>query len=354
MSGVDDALDTLLLPFETRQLQWSDDAMFMRARYGASLSQIADERLTCVQSFKPEAEILRRAGFKVSPSIELSSRKYSLILMLPPRQRDEARALFAQAISMLKPEGVVIASAGNNEGARSLESDLEKLCGNVNTLSKNKCRVFWSSPSEHTIDATLLSDWSTGDLSRPILNGRYISRPGIFAWDRIDIASALLAQNLPIGLSGSAADLGAGFGFLSDALLERCQSIVALDVYEAEHRALELAQTNLAQYQSRLPIEYHWHDVTAGLNSKYDIIITNPPFHTQASIDRPDIGRRFITVAGQSLKPGGQLWLVANRHLPYEQVLVDGFDSVNVVTQQQGFKIIVATRSAHEIKRPRK
>jgi 16S rRNA (guanine1207-N2)-methyltransferase len=78
----------------------------------------------------------------------------------------------------------------------------------------------------------------------------------------------------------------------------------------------------------------------------YDVIVTNPPFHAQGSMDRPDIGRRFITIAAQSLRPGGQLWLVANRHLPYEAVLVDGFQSVNVVTQQQGFKIVVATRAA--------
>jgi len=44
------------------------------------------------------------------------------------------------------------------------------------------------------------------------------------------------------------------------------------------------------------------------------------------------------------------LWLVANRHLPYEQVLSDSFDSVRTVVQQHGYKIIAAVRSKKPMK----
>ncbi len=346
MIATDDALETLLLPFLSGQLQWSDDALFLRARYGASLSKLANQQLTCEQSFKPEAELLQRASFNVTPMLQdKEGGKFSLVLILPTRQRDEARALFARAITLLKPNGVVIAAAGNNEGARSLEDDLEKLIGSVNTLSKNKCRVFWSIPQSQTINQQLLSQWNQIDAIRPVLNGKYMSRPGVFAWDRIDIASSLLAQYLPSSLSGTAADLGAGFGYLGDELLKKCAGITALNVYEAEYRALQLSKLNLEKYTSRVPIVYHWHDVTSGLHDKYDVIVTNPPFHTQNRMDRPDIGRRFITVAAQSLNPGGQLWLVANRHLPYEEVLADGFDGIKVIAQEQGFKVIAAAKS---------
>ncbi len=43
----------------------------------------------------------------------------------------------------------------------------------------------------------------------------FLSRPGVFAWDRIDPASALLAEHLPADLAGRAADLGAGYGFVA-------------------------------------------------------------------------------------------------------------------------------------------
>lgn len=346
MTGSDDALQTLLLPFLTGQLQWNNDALFLRARYDASLSLLASKQIICEQSFKPEAEMLQRAGFNVSPEVSHDDdKKFSLVLILPPRQRDEAKALFARAMSSLRPNGVVIAAVSNNDGARSLEDDLAKLAGGINTHSKNKCRVFWSMSNHAPIDEGLPSKWKALDQSRPILNGRYVSRPGVFAWDRIDMASALLAKHLPADLNGNAADLGAGFGYLSDELLQRSAGIKSLHVYEAEHRALQLSKINLARHEPRVAINYHWHDVTTGLPQQYDVIVTNPPFHVQGSRERSDIGRRFIAVAAQSLNPCGKLFLVANRHLPYEQALADGFDSMKVLTEQQGFKVIVATKN---------
>jgi 16S rRNA (guanine1207-N2)-methyltransferase len=133
--------------------------------------------------------------------------------------------------------------------------------------------------------------------------------------------------------------------FPADSLLERCARITALDVYEAERRALDLARRNLAPLESRAAIRYCWHDVTAGLTASYDTIVCNPPFHTHARADRPDVGRRFIAAAAQGLRSGGRLWLVANRHLPYEQALGAGFAQVRIVTQQHGFKIVEATKA---------
>ena len=93
-----------------------------------------------------------------------------------------------------------------------------------------------------------------------------------------------------------------------------------------------------------MPLAFHWHDVTAGLPARYDVIVANPPFHAQGRADRPDIGRAFIAAAADALDPCGRLWLVANRHLPYEAVLDARFAEVRTVAQAQGFKVIAATR----------
>ncbi len=339
----DVALETLFLPFGEGRLQWPESgAMFLRARDGWPLHQQPWPGLVCEQSFKPEADALSQAGFAVNKAH--AGGTYELVLVLPPRQRDEARALMSRAVAMTRPGGRVIACQSNDEGARSAEADLARLAGNVESMSKHKCRVFWTAPLAH-VNASLIDEWRELDAVRPVVDGSFVSRPGLFAWDRIDVASALLVEQLPEKLAGRAADLGAGFGYLSAGLLARCPGITSLDVYEAEKRALDLARINLQRFEDRAELQYRWHDVSAGLPDSYDVIVTNPPFHAQRGIDRPDIGRRFIAVAAESLRPGGRLWLVANRHLPYEAVLTGIFTSVRTVVQAHGYKIIEAVRS---------
>ena len=340
------ALESLWLPFANGLLEWPAHAgaLFLRARDGWPLRQRAWPGLVCEQSFKPQADALRQAGFALADADDATL--FPLVLVLPPRQREEARALLARAIARTAPGGRVLACMPNSEGARSGEADLARLAGPLQVLSKHHCRVFWSGPLHGAADPALAREWASLDAPRPILDGRYRSRPGVFAWDRIDPASALLAAQLPSDLAGQGADVGAGWGYLASEVLARCPGVTALDLYEAEGRALELARGNLAPFAARAQLGFHWHDVTTGLPRPYDFIVSNPPFHAQGGGDRPDIGRSFIAAAAAALVPGGRLWLVANRHLPYESVLDASFGRVRTLAQHHGFKVIEAVKAA--------
>jgi 16S rRNA (guanine1207-N2)-methyltransferase len=341
----DPALDTLLLPLRDGALQWpAGGGLFLRARDGWPLHRPPLPGLVCVQGFKPDADALQHSGVALATADD--ARRWPLVLVLPPRQRDEARALLVHAIECVAPGGRVLACMPNNEGAKSGEADLARLAGPLQTVSKQHCRVFWTAPLHGAIDPDLAAQWRVADAPRPILDGRFTSRPGVFAWDRIDPASALLAGHLPDTLAGHGADLGCGYGYLASVVLARCRAVTALDLYEAEARALELARSNLPAFAARVALDFRWHDVTTGLPRRYDFIVSNPPFHAQGRADRPDIGQRFIAAAADALNPGGQLWLVANRHLPYEAVLDAGFGSVRTVAQRDGFKVIAATKHA--------
>ena len=338
------ALAALFVPFELSELRLPADgrALFLRARAGVRLYEMAQSGWLFEQGFMPFADELGRNGLRLGePTVD---EVFPLVLVLPPRQRDEARALFARALSHTAPGGTVLISMPNAEGAKSGEADLARLAGAVQHLSKHKCRVFWSTPNAADIDQALLTEWLALDAPRPIVDG-YVSRPGLFAWDRIDRASALLAAHLPGDLHGRVADLGAGYGYLASQIIARCPNVNAIDLYEAEARALEPARINLARAQREcgreLAVAVHWHDVTRGLAQRYDAIISNPPFH-QGRTDLPELGRAFITSAAEALLPDGRLLIVANRHLPYEAILAARFRDVHTLVTQEGFKVIEA------------
>lgn len=341
---IDALVASLILPFQEGRLAWpsAGRVLVLNAREAAALRATRGVEMVCQQDFRPFVDALLEAGFRVGdPGPQ---ERFERVLVMPHRQRDQSRASFAEAVGRLSPGGVVVGVAANDQGARSAQLDLASLAGPLGSLSKHRCRVFWSAPLQAPVDASLRMQWLEAAAPRPILGGRFLSRPGLFAWDRIDPASALLAEHIDPDWRGHAADLGGGWGFLSTQLLERCPGIRALDLFEAQAQALPLARHNLEPHAQRVALGLHWHDVTRGLPGRYDVIVTNPPFHEQARADDPALGQAFIAAAAGAMAPGGRLLLVANRHLPYEAVLRGRFGEVTVLAQRDGFKLFRASR----------
>lgn len=343
-SSRDPALDALLHPFADGALRWTEHALFLRAREGAALHAIGVRGFAATQPFKPEAEKLERIGVELLDEDVLPECAFPLVLVLPPRQREEARALLAKACAACAPGGIVVAAVANDEGAKSREADLKQLARDLVVQSKHHCRVFWTR-SDASFDASVVEQWKRLDAVRTTDSDgiRFLTRPGVFAWNRVDAASRLLATHLPAELHGRVADFGAGWGYLSMQVLARCPRIASLDLYEADARALALADENLVD--ASVPVHCHWHDVGRGVTERFGAIVCNPPFHALGRGERPDIGRAFIAAAARALEPGGILWLVANRHLPYEEALADGFAGVRIVAQQGGFKVVHAVKA---------
>jgi 16S rRNA (guanine1207-N2)-methyltransferase len=101
-----------------------------------------------------------------------------------------------------------------------------------------------------------------------------------------------------------------------------------------------MAKLNLAKYGDR--VGFHWLDATKDLPNTYDAIVSNPPFHVSDRADRHDVGKAFITSAAKAMTSGGQLWIVANRHLPYEETLEACFKHVSVAAQNNFYKVFKA------------
>jgi 16S rRNA (guanine1207-N2)-methyltransferase len=319
-------------------------SLFLRAQATPFLHRFSGG-LVCEQSFKPFADALMDAG--VDSGVAEENERFDLVMVLPSRQRDETRSLLVQAATRVSVRGTILTVAANSEGARSLQDDAARLFGPVHSISKHKCRAVWSDASLRRLDTDLADAWTQAAAPRLVPGTALYGAPGVFSWDRIDPGSALLAAYLPADLQGRGADLGAGWGYLSAQVLQRCAGVETLHLYEAERMALDLAQRNLSESlnsgSTQPGIEYFWHDVRRGLQHEYDFVISNPPFHVGRA-DEPDLGRQFIRAAAAALRPGGRFWMVANRHLPYENELRRWFAHGQVHAENGGFKVIEARR----------
>lgn len=300
--------------------------------------------LVLSQRSKAVSSQLEEVGWAVTLTEGLGDQQFDEVWLLPDRQRDCQMAELAAAWRRVKSGAHLVVSLRNDWGAKRLEEQAKDVFGvEVQTLSKHHCRVFRFIKVEEKANQKVLEKWTKEGALVRLPDTGYWSQPGLFSWDRIDLGSKLLAESLPVELSGLGADLGAGWGYLSTEMLKRCPNIDALDCFEVDGRALEPARRNLGNVLVPLRPKLYWRDVTAGVGlAKYDFIVMNPPFHEGRDAD-PGLGIKFITAAARALKRDGTLWMVANKHLPYETVLQDAFGEVKAGSQRLGFKILSAT-----------
>ncbi|MEQ1954094.1 class I SAM-dependent methyltransferase [Mesorhizobium sp. CN2-181] len=336
-----ESLDTLFYPFNSGALYppGSDQrVLFLGAEQGFRLREDFAARWSLVQGFRPSFRALQNAGCEVSPISK--EENYDAALVLCGRHRGENELRIADAIARTRSGGLIVVAGGKDDGIASVRKRMADLVAVDGHLPKYHGIVFWfPRPDDGDAIAQTLRDGAKANL----VDGRFRTAPGMFSHDRVDAGSKLLAENLPDQLSGRVADFCAGWGYLASEIAERFPKVTALDLYEADFASLEAAKANLAGIQSP-PLRFLWHDLAGEpVTERYDAIVMNPPFHTGRRAE-PELGQVIIKTAVKALKPGGRLYLVANRQLPYEKMLAGSVSEFSEIAGDRAFKVFAARR----------
>ena len=257
------------------------------------------------------------------------------VMLYAPPGAVERRYTLALALKALKPGGRLDVMAPKDKGGSRLGKELKAFGLEVAETAKahhRRCIVVRPEAAEG-LDAAI-----EAGAPRVVPGLEAWSQPGVFAWDRIDPGTALLAQVLP-PRKGAGADLGCGFGALSTVVL-RSSAVTALRLIDVDRRAVEAAKRNVDDARAG----FDWADVrTLEGAGDLNFIVSNPPFHDGGDEDRR-LGQAFIRKAAEMLKKGGTAWIVANRHLPYEAELDAAFKRVRMVVDQGGYKVFEAVK----------
>ena len=291
----------------------------------ADLSALPRDRVHVVSPLATVCAAFAAQGY--ATSAEMPDTRFETSIVCLTRARAEAQALVSRAAA--QTDGWVIVDGQKVDGADSMLKALRKR-GDVGApISKAHGKIYWVRGG---LD---LGDWAAG----PALHaGGFWTAPGVFSADGVDPASALLVDALPEAMVGTVADLGAGWGYLSAHILTR--QVDAVHLVEVHDMALQCARHNVTDPRA----QFHWADATTWTPAKkVDAVVMNPPFHKSRAAD-PGLGRAFISAAARILQPHGAVWMVANRHLPYEAALDEGFAKVVDLGGDARFKLLRAER----------
>jgi 16S rRNA (guanine1207-N2)-methyltransferase len=318
---------TLALDTGTITLPGTGNLLVFRPRAGDDLSALPKDRVRVIQGFRPDHDAFAAAGYGVAVSATAGG---AAALVCLPRSKAEARALVAEACVRVVPGGPVIVDGQKTDGIDAMLRDIRARVDTSVPVAKAHGRVF-AFPA-----GPAFSDWAGVET---VTEDGFITLPGVFSADGPDRGSILLAAALPAKLPGRIVDLGAGWGFLARAILAR-DGVRQLDLVEAEAAALDCARRNVTDPRAR----FHWADaVSFRPDGVIDAVVCNPPFHVTRAAE-PGLGAAFIKAAAAMLHPGGTLWLVANRHLPYGAVLTETFREVEDIGGDGAFRLVRASR----------
>ncbi len=315
--------DGLVLPEEGR-------IAVLRPRALERFYPLPAARLHMITGFRPDHDALAQAGFFTGPTPE---GHYAAALVCLPRAKPAARALIAQAAGLT--DGPVLVDGQKVDGVESVLRELRARVTVSGVVSRAHGKLFWFMPG-----ADRLADWADVPhrLDDPMAPG-FVTLPGVFSADGVDPGSRLLAGVLPDTPGARVADLGAGWGLLATQVLKR-PGVQAVHLIEAEHDALDCARANIHDARA----QFHWADATAcSLPGPVDTVVMNPPFHAGRAA-RSDLGRAFIAAAAGLLTAKGTLWMVANRHLPYDAALAEAFHSAETVTEDRSYRVWCASQ----------
>ena len=294
------------------------------------------KRLLCIQHLYPDFALLRNGGFTVEQRYK--NAEFNTAILFATKYKERNLYDLAMITRDLAENGTVIVIAPNALGGTTLAKTTQKLFGGGDIAKISHSALFSTAKNSATVDHELLNEFLALGTPKKLSNG-YETACGMFSFGAVDIGSKLLITTLKAEkIAGNAADLGAGWGYLSGELLKLHSAISMITLYEADFNALELAKTNINNPKA----VYNWCDITAlEAKKQFDIIITNPPFHLHANTSIY-LGEQFIRKAKQLLKNNGIFYMVANRHLPYERSLKSLFEHIEVLADHDGFKVLKA------------
>lgn len=278
---------------------------------------------------------------QLSPSVpgstdiaSIPDESFIAVTVRAPAGAVERRFVLAHALRILAPDGRLTAFAPKDRGGLRLKKEFQALGCEVGESARRHNRICLV---VRPAAITGLDEAIAAGAPRQVAENGLWTQPGVFSWDRLDAGTNALLQVLP-EFSGAGADFGGGIGLLALNVLAS-PKVTKLTLVELDRRAFDAAKRNVADPRA----EFVWGDVRQAGLKDLDFIVSNPPFHDGGGEDKT-LGQAFIASAATALRKGGALWIVANRHLPYEAILAESFAKVRLVEENGGYKVFEAKK----------
>ncbi|MEV5318126.1 methyltransferase [Streptomyces sp. NPDC052687] len=352
-----DASDAYLLRhLAAREAPLTGTVVILGDRWGALATALAGHGPTQItDSFLTQEATranLERAGVRPGTVRLLTTQdappeRIDVLLVRVPK----SLALLEDQLSRLAPalhaESVVVGTGMVKEIHTSTLRLFERIIGPTRTsLAEQKARLIFCTPDPSL--SRPANPWpyryALPDGIGAVSGRTVVNHAGVFCADRLDIGTRFFLGHLPRARGARrVVDLGCGNGVVGTAVALADPRAEVLFVDES-FQAVASAEATYRANGVPGHAEFRVGDGLAGVASdSVDVVLNNPPFHShQATTDAT--AWRMFSGARRVLRPGGELWVVGNRHLGYHVKLRRLFGNSEVVASDPKFVVLRAVK----------
>ncbi|MFD8303688.1 methyltransferase [Streptomyces sp. NPDC059690] len=351
-----DASDEYLLAhLAEEKVPLSGTVVVLGDRWGALVTALAEHRPTQItDSFLAQEAArlnLARNGVETGAVRLLTTQdappeRVDVLLVRVPK----SLALLEDQLLRLAPavhQGTVVVGTGMVKEIHTSTLELfERILGPTRTsLAVKKARLIFSTPDpslERPADPWPYSYALPEDVG-PVAGRTVVNHAGVFCADRLDIGTRFFLRHLPAPGARRVVDLGCGNGVVGTAVAVADPDAEVLFVDES-FQAVASAEATYRANGVPGHAEFRVGDGLTGVpDGSVDLVLNNPPFHShQATTDAT--AWRMFTGAKRVLRPGGELWVVGNRHLGYHVKLKRLFGNGRLVASDPKFVVLRAVK----------
>lgn len=283
----------------------------------------------------------------------------NLVIIALPKSRILLDYWLAQLASS-KQQLPLLLTGANKAGIRGAGKQLAKYTSSSNKIAAMRHCQLWS--AQLLYKKFIATSWQLNYSFEFAGQKLQIANlPGVFSHGKLDLGSKMLLDYLPHLLpqferakpSLNILDFGCGCGVIATAIgklfaaLEQEIKPPRANIDALDANAIAISCSQLTAALNSCPIN---HVLSCSLSSlpqakKYDLIVSNPPFHS-GQVQDLSISRNFIYQAAQLLNKNGKLLLVANSFLPYQQHLKQAFSNCQIVAKSSKFNLYLASKNS--------
>lgn len=279
---------------------------------------------------------------------DLESAGYDTVVVFLPKSRAELTLRLTLARFLGRADATLVMIGEKKEGVAGAAKQFQALASDANKVdSARHCQV-WVGSNQQPLTEFSAGDWlGWTEVACAGVECSVAGMPGVFSEGALDDGTRLLLETLaekPLK-ADRILDFACGAGVIG-AWLHAFRSSSAsaglvVDGVDVQAQAVMCAEATYAR--AGLTGHVVASDGLAGLEGRWQAVVSNPPFHSGVKTDT-SMTEQFLREVAQHLEPGGELRLVANNFLPYEGEILRQIGPPEKLVQDRRFTVYRAFR----------